>query len=219
MNDTTLLGPWIRRFLIEHVIGERNLSRQTQLSYRDMLRLLLPFIAEQCQQSLDRLTVEQISATRVQAFLRHLEDERRCTISTRNQRLAAIRALAGFVAEHSPEHIDWCAQIRLIPFKKTSQPAITYLDKPEMDALLAAPDDHTAQGRREQALLLFLYNSGARVSEAVQLKIGDIDWHAQCVRIVGKGNKQRRCPLWASSIRRLPAPSAFGSSIRNTPWR
>ena len=87
----------------------------------------------------------------------------------------------------------------LIPFKKTSQPEITYLDKAEIDALLAAPEDHTEQGRREQALLLFLYNSGARVSEAVQLKIGDIDWHAQCVRIVGKGDKQRRCPLWVST--------------------
>jgi site-specific recombinase XerD len=132
-----------------------------------------------------------------------MEQQRNCTISTRNQRLGGIHALARFIAEHSPEHIDWCAQIRLIPFKKTSRPAIAYLDKSEMDALLAAPDDHTEQGRREQSLLLFLYNSGARVSEAVQLKIGDIDWHAQCVRIIGKGNKQRRCPLWTSTLEQL----------------
>ena len=105
MNDTTLVGPWIRRFLLEHLIDERNLSPQTQLSYRDTLRLLLPFVADQCHQSLDQLTVEQISAARVLSFLRHLQEVRHCRTTTRNQRLAAIRALAGFVAEHCPEHI------------------------------------------------------------------------------------------------------------------
>ncbi|MGB5604440.1 MAG: site-specific integrase, partial [Gammaproteobacteria bacterium] len=103
MTDTTLLGPWVRRFLLEHLIGERNLSHQTQLSYRDTLCLLLPFVAGQCHQSLDQLTVEQISAARVLGFLRHVEEVRHCTTTTRNQRLAAIRALAGFVAAHSPE--------------------------------------------------------------------------------------------------------------------
>ena len=127
MNDTTLLGPWVRRFLLEHLIVERNLSRQTQLSYRDTLRLLLPFVADQCHQSLDRLILEQVSAQYVRAFLQYVEDERHCTSATRNQRLAAIRALAGFVAEHSPEHIAWCGEIRRIPFKKTVQPAVRLL--------------------------------------------------------------------------------------------
>jgi len=104
-NDTMQLGLWVRRFLLEHLIGERNLSRQTQLSYRDTLRLLLPFVAEQCHQSFDQLTVEQISAAHVLGFLRHVEEVHHCTTTTRNQRLAAIRALAGFVAAYSPEHI------------------------------------------------------------------------------------------------------------------
>lgn len=78
MNDTTLLDPWVRRFLLEHLIGERNLSRQTQLSYRDTLRLLLPFVADQCHQSLDQLTVEQVSAARVLCFLHHIG---RCVIA------------------------------------------------------------------------------------------------------------------------------------------
>lgn len=203
MNDTTLLGPWIRRFLIEHVIGERNLARQTQLSYRDMLRLLLPFIAEQCQQSLDRLTVEQISATRVHAFLRHLEDDRRCTIRTRNQRLAAIRALASFIAEHSPEHIAWCGEIRRIPFKKATRAVVPYLEKAEMDALLNAPDRNIQQGRRDYALLLFLYNSGARASEAAQLTIADVNLSQPAVRLLGKGNKIRHCPLWPLTAQTL----------------
>ena len=203
MTDSTLLGPWIRRFLLEHLVAERNLALNTQKSYRDMLMQLLPYAAEKARKSVDRLTVEDLSPQIVRLFLSHMEQQRNCMISTRNQRLGGIHALARFIAEYSPEHIDWCAQIRLIPFKKASQPAITYLDKSEMDALLAAPDDRTEQGRREHALLLFLYNSGARVSEAVQLKIGDIDWHAQCVRIVGKGDKQRRCPLWVSTLDQL----------------
>ncbi|EAZ97102.1 tyrosine-type recombinase/integrase [Marinobacter sp. ELB17] len=203
MTNSIFLGPWIRRFLLEHLVAERNLALNTQKSYRDMLMQLLPYLAGKANKAIDRLTVDDFSPQAVRLFLSHMEQQRNCTISTRNQRLGGIHALARFIAEHSPEHIGWCAQIRLIPFKKTSQPAIIYLDKPEMDALLAAPDDHTEQGRREQALLLFLYNSGARVSEAVQLKIGDIDWHAQCVRVVGKGNKQRRCPLWTSTLERL----------------
>jgi site-specific recombinase XerD len=203
MNDITLLGPWVRRFLLEHLIGERNLSRQTQLSYRDTLRLLLPFIAAQCRQSLDQLTLEQISATGVLDFLRYIEEERHCTTTTRNQRLAAIRALVGFVAAHSPEHIAWCGEIRRIPFKKATQAVVPYLEKVELDALLNAPDRNTPQGRRDYALLLFLYNSGARASEAAQLAISDIDWARPAVRLLGKGDKIRYCPLWSVTTQTL----------------
>ncbi len=203
MNDTALLGPWVRRFLLEHLIVERNLSRQTQLSYRDTLRLLLPFVAGQCHQSLDQLTVEQVSAERVRAFLQYVEEERRCTSATRNQRLAAIRTLAGFVAEHSPEHIAWCGEIRRIPFKKTVQPGVPYLEKPEIDALLRAPDRDTIQGRRDYALLLFLYNSGARASEAAGLRIADLDLAQPAVRLLGKGNKIRYCPLWPATVQTI----------------
>ena len=196
MDDTTLLGPWVRRFLLEHLIGERNLSRQTQLSYRDMLRLLLPFVADQCHQSLDQLTVEQVSAAHVLCFLHHVEEVRHCTIATRNQRLAAIRALTSFIAAHSPEHIAWCGEIRRIPLKKTTQTVVPYLEKEEMDALLNAPDRNIKQGCRDYAMLLFLYNSGARASEAAQLTVADIDMAQLSVRLLGKGNKIRYCPLW-----------------------
>jgi integrase/recombinase XerD len=208
MNDTTLLGPWVRRFLLEHLVAERNLAVNTKKSYRDMLTLLLPYAAGKAEKPIDRLRVTDLSAQTVRMFLTHVEQQRGCTVATRNQRLGGIHALARFIGEHSPEHIEWCGQIRLIPFKKASQPSITYLDRQEMDALLAAHDDHSAQGQREQGLLLFLYNSGARASEAAQVKINDIDWHAQCVRIVGKGNKQRRCPLWTDTLDQLRALAA-----------
>ncbi|MBP8286858.1 MAG: tyrosine-type recombinase/integrase [Rhodoferax sp.] len=225
MNKSAMLGPWVRRFLIEHLVAERNLAINTQKSYRDMLILLLPYLASKVDKRIDRLTVDDLSPQMVRLFLTHMEDQRHCAVSTRNQRLGGIHALARFIGEHAPEYVDWWAQIHLIPIKKTSQPQISYLNKPEMDALLAASDLLTAQGRREHALLLFMFNSGARASEAAQLRIGDVDWHTRSVSIAGKGNKQRRCPLWQSTLdelhsqtegRAAPAPvflNRFGQTM------
>ena len=203
MNDITLLGPWVRRFLLEHLVAERNLARNTQRSYRDALTLLIPFVAGQRHQTVDRLTVVDVSADLVRLFLANLEQARQCAIATRNQRLAAVHALARFVGEHSPEHIAWCGQIRSIPFKKSSKVVIPYLDKPQVDALLGAPDRQTAQGRRDHALLLFLYNSGTRAQEAAQLLISELDLAGCSVKIRGKGGKERHCPLWPSTVGEL----------------
>lgn len=203
MTGSKLIGSWVRRFLLEHVVGERNLSINTQRSYRDMLALFLPFAAKQSKKAIDRLEVVDLSPDLIRSFLTHLEQERACSLSTRNQRLGGLHALARFVGEHSPEHLDWCTQVRLIPFKKTMQAGITYLDKEEMDALLAAPDRRSEQGRRDYALRLFLYNSGARASEAANLTIRNIDWHGRTVCVTGKGRKQRVCPLWPQTIEQL----------------
>jgi len=212
MIGTTLLGPWVKRFLIEHLAGERNLAINTRTSYRDMLVLLLPYASTQLKKPVDRLAVTDLSAELIRKFLAHLEENRRCSAATRNQRLGGLHALARFIGENSPEHVEWCTQVRLIPFKKTTRAGITYLDKPEMDALLATPDHSTPQGQRDYALLLFLYNAGARASEAAELRIGDIDWHAKCVRITGKGNKQRTCPLWSTTMEQLlQVPGRRGS--------
>ena len=146
-----------------------------------------------------------VSADLVRLFLADLEQARQCAITTRNQRLAAVHALARFVGEHSPEHIAWCGQIRSIPFKKASKAVIPYLDKPQMDALLAAPDRQTAQGRRDHALLLFLYNSGTRAEEAAQLLVGELALAGGSVKIRGKGGKERHCPLWPSTVAALTA--------------
>jgi site-specific recombinase XerD len=205
MPDHALLGPWVRRFLMEHVVGERNLSRNTQSSYRDTLALLIPFAADRAGKPVDQLCVVQVSAPLVRQFLQHLEDSRRCTIATRNQRLAGIHAWAHFVGRNSPEHVDWCGEIRAILFKKSTKPLIPYLEKQEMDALLESPDRSTPQGRRDHALLLFLYNSGARADEAAQLTVAGLDLSAgtPAVTIHGKGNKLRRCPLWSRTVTEL----------------
>src|SRR5438094_1268041 len=148
MSDR-LLGPWIRRFLLEHLVGERNLSQNTQRSYRDALALLMPFVSKKLRKPVDQLTVTDLSGDAVRSFLADLEVTRGCGITTRNQRLAAIHALALFVGLHSPEHIGWSGQLRAIPFKKAGKKPVPYLEKPEMDALLKAPDPSTPLGRRD----------------------------------------------------------------------
>ena len=197
MSDKELLSPWIRRFLTEHLITERNLSRHTQAAYRDALALLLPWVASSLHKPVDQLQVSDVSADAVRTFLLHLEQQSHCSVQTRNARLAALRSLARFIGERSPEHLAWCSEVRSVPFKKTTQNTLAYLDKPEMDALLAAPDPRTPQGFRDHALLLFLYNTGARADEAAHLSIGDLDLgRSPFVKILGKGNKTRLCPLW-----------------------
>jgi integrase/recombinase XerD len=204
MDNPTLLGPWVRRFLLDHIVGARNLARNTQRSYRDTLALLLPCVATHQHTAVDRLTVEQVSPDVVRRFLQDLEATRHCTIATRNQRLAAIHALARFIGAHSPEHVAWCGAIRGIPFKKAPQPVIAYLEKDEMEALLAAPDRMTAQGQRDYAVLLFLYNTGARASETTTVTIADLALtHTPSVKLWGKGNKFRYCPLWRTTMHTL----------------
>ena len=186
MRDHTLVGPWVRRFLLEYLVAERNLARNTQVSYRDTLTLLLPFVSLQAAVPIERLTVHDVSAHRVRAFLDHIEQERGCGVATRNQRLGAIHSLARFIAMRSPEHLDWCSQVRSIPFKKAAKTAVGYLDKPEVAALLRVADRRTSLGARDHALLLFLYNSGARAAEAASLRVSNLQLGTSpSVRILG----------------------------------
>jgi integrase/recombinase XerD len=209
MKDKSFLGPWIRRFLLEHLVAERNLSRNTQASYRDTLTLLLPFVSKRESCAIDRMTVEALTPEVVRKFLDYLERDRQCCGVTRNQRLATIHSLARFIGTRSPVHLAWCSEIRAVPFKKTAKTAIGYLEKAEMDALLNQPDRRANLGARDHALLLFLYNSGARADEAAKLTVGNLQLGASpSVRLHGKGNKFRICPLWpttATSLIRLVA--------------
>jgi site-specific recombinase XerD len=200
MTSKNLVAPWVRRFLLEHIVADLNLSRNTQASYRDAMTLLLPFAAKQLGHQIDQLEIERVAPDVVRRFLAHLEDERHCSVSTRNQRLAAIHAFARFIGTRSPEHLAWCAELTAIPFKKAAKGTLPYLEKPEMNALLAAPDRRTSQGARDHALLLFLYNVGARADEAARLTVADLDLGTSpAAKLLGKGNKTRLCPLWPST--------------------
>jgi site-specific recombinase XerD len=205
MNDKRALAPWIKRFLLEYLPTDRNFARNTQHSYRDALRLFVIFSSAVLRTKPDELLVEDLSADLVRKFMRHIEEGRKCSVATRNQRLAALRTLAAFIGERSPEHLSWCAQIRSIPFKKSGHRPVGYLEKDEIDALLAVPDRTSRLGSRDYAMLLLLYNTGARADEAAQLTVGDLRLHGpreksqSFVQLRGKGNKIRFCPLWAST--------------------
>ncbi len=221
MNDPRTLGPWLRRFLAEHIVTERNLARNTQKSYRDTFALLLPFVGAKTRKPVDRLAVQDLTARRVRQFLDHLEDDRGCSAQTRNQRLSVIRAFARFVASRDPGHLDWSGNIRAIASKKATPQPIGWLSKTEMKKLLKVPDRRTPRGRIEHALLLFLYNTGARVSEATELVAGDLqigrrDGGHALVNIHGKGGKHRQCPLWPRTeavLAELVQGRAAGDSI------
>ena len=174
MPDRAILGPWLRRFLTEHIVTERNLARNTRKSYRDTFSLLLPFVSRKARKPVDRLAVSDVTSGCVLQFLAHLEMDRGCSARTRNQRLAAIRAFARFVGSRDPIHVEWCGHIRAIASKRSMPPPVGWLTRTEMEAMLATPDRRTRRGRSEYALLLFLYNTGARVSEATQLRVCDL---------------------------------------------
>ncbi len=201
MTDQPLLGPYVRRFLLEDVIADRNLSRNTQRSYRDAFRLLFRFLKQQYATEPTQVSVEQVTADVVRAFLADLEHTRGNSVATRNQRLTALHSLFRFVARQTPELVAHATQIEAIPVRRTAPPILPYLEKPEIDALLAVPDRQRSQGQRDYALLLFLYNTGARADEAAQTTCGALQLdEPPAVELLGKGRKSRRCPLWSHTV-------------------
>jgi site-specific recombinase XerD len=175
-----------------------------QKSYRDAIRLLFDYISEYHATKPTQVTVEQVNSGLVRSFLTHLEEKRGNTISTRNQRLAALQSLFRFTGGHVPELVEHAAQIKAIPMRRTPQPTTAYLEKDEMDCLLDVPDRKRPQGRRDYALLLFLYNTGARATEAAQVTPSDLSLDTvPSVRFFGKGRKVRLCPLWPHTVQVL----------------
>lgn len=216
MADLHPFGSYVRRFLLEDVVADRNLSLNTQKSYRDAIRLLLLFIAERYGIEPTRVTVEQVTADLLRDFLLHLEQKRRSSVATRNQRLAAIHSLFRFIARRTPELVELATQVQSVPLRRTAPPSMPYLEKAEIDALLAAPDRRGPQGQRDYALLLFLYNTGARASEAAGTIVGALDLGASpSVRILGKGGKTRFSPLWPHTAQVLRA--LLGSRVDGPP--
>jgi site-specific recombinase XerD len=204
------LGPFVRRFLLEELL-ERNLSRNTRKSYRDTFRLLFRFLSEHYRTDPTRVTVQQVSADVVRHFLRWLQQERHNSVATQNQRLVALHSLFLFIARRVPELIEHATQVQRVPLRRVAPPTMSYLEKPEIDALLAVPDRLRPQGQRDHALLLLLYNTGARATEVAQLTLGalHLDPPLPFSRFVGKRRKIRLCPLWPHTVevlRKLLAP-------------
>jgi integrase/recombinase XerD len=201
----------LQRFFAEHLTTQRNLSPHTIAAYRDCFRLLLRFLSTHLRVTIDRLTLESLTPDTILAFLDHLEGSRKNVPRTRNSRLAAIRAFTRYVIGLAePGAFVTGHRLLAIPVKRSSRPLLDYLSRAEIEALLAAPDLSTWIGRRDHLLFLLLYNTGARISEALALRSEDIQ--NRVVRLHGKGRKERAVPIWtrtATEIRRWCRENQF----------
>ncbi len=197
----------LRRFFVEHLPGVRGASVHTVRSYRDALALLLRFLATRTARPVVELDLSDLDPDAIIAFLDHLEKERRNGAATRNARLAAVHAFARYVATQYPEWLVTCQRLLAVPFKRAPTRVVDYLEAGELRAMLEATNPCSTIGRRDHALLLALFNTGARVQELLDLRPSDcqLDRPYQ-VRLRGKGRKERYCPLWphtAQVLRRL----------------
>lgn len=187
----------LRDFFADHLPRLRGMSPHTIHSYRDSLSLLLRYLAIRRARPVADLDIEDIQPRLVMDFLQHLESKRRNTPATRNVRLAALHSFFRHVAMREPEQLEGCQRILAIPFKRTRSRAVEYLEYEEMQAVLEAIDRTTANGRRDYALLVAMFNTGARVQEILDLRVRDLQLIRPFqVRLVGKGKKERLCPLW-----------------------
>lgn len=201
---THSIANFIRSFFSHYLPIQKGLAPNTILAYRDAIKLLLCYAADTLHKNVEELSVENINESLVLNFLDHIENTRGCSARTRNARLAAIRAFFSFIARQEPPLLIHCQMIRTIPIKRTQHKTVDYLEENEMQALLDSTDPYSRTGVRDKALLLLLYNTGARVSEIVGLKITDLRLKGSAqIKLLGKGSKYRSCSLWDETIEAL----------------
>lgn len=221
----TALAPHLAAFLREYLPRDRNCSRHTCDSYAYAFQLLLCFAAERCSTSPSSLTLEQLDAPLVLAFLEHIEMVRSNSPTTRNARLAAIKSFAHFIEYRVPSAVEQVGRILAIPSKKADEPLVDYLDHQELQALLDAPDPTTRAGIRDRAMLHVSFAAGLRVSELIGLRSDDLQTNPNAsIHIRGKGRRERVLPLWKETARALrawcairgeaPAPELFLNARR-----
>ena len=190
------LGSLLESFFRRRLIAERRASPATIATYRDALKLLLTFASRRCGQPPSRLTVSNLDRDTILGFLDHLEKDRGNSVRTRNARLAAIRSFFQHVAYADPAAMGLAQRVLAIHGKRTVKPIVNHLSPAELNALLDAPDRRTVRGRRDYAVLLFLGETGARVSEATGVNATDLRCERPCqVLLHGKGSKDRVVPL------------------------
>jgi site-specific recombinase XerD len=196
----------LHTFFHEWLGQQRNLSGHTVTSYRDTWRLFLRFSSERHHRPIVRLSLSDLNAVVILEFLQYLEEKRKVSIGTRNCRLAALRAFFAFVAHREPSAVAQCAEIARIPSKRNSRPAMCYLEADEVAEILRQPDRSKMEGQRDHTLLAFLYNTGARIQEALNICPMDLRFESPAqVRLFGKGRKERICPLWPETVALIKA--------------
>ena len=202
----TLLARAVRDFFGDYLPHLRGLSPHTLASYRDSLVLLLRFVTTQQKRPVSILDFEDVNVSQILSFLAYLERERRNGATTRNVRLSAIHAFFRYVAAQHPERLEPCQCILGIPFKRARPRTIEYLEYEEIQQVLSAVDQSSPDGRRDYALLATLFNTGARVQEILDVRVCHLQLTKPFqVRLLGKGRKERFCPLWPQTARVLGA--------------
>jgi integrase/recombinase XerD len=193
----------VQCFFAHYLVSQRNLSAHTRNGYRDTFRLLLSFLSKHVRRPIDQLTLDSLSPATVLAFLDYLEASRGNTARTRNVRLAAIRTFVRFVLGQAVgvDFIGIGHRILAIPQKKSPKPLLGFMTRKEIEAVLAATDPETHSGQRDRLLFTLLYNTGARIAEALQLRPQDLLDRA--VHLRGKGRKDRTVPVWPRTDRLL----------------
>jgi integrase/recombinase XerD len=197
VTGTRPLGPLMHSFFLDHLITVKGLRPASVRSYRDTIRLLLCYISEQNKTKITKLSVEDLSFERVLSFLRYLDEQRHNQVRTRNQRLAVLHTLFDYIATREPHMLDVCQQVAAIPMKRSAPPETRFLERDEVQALLRGLPRTGRLALRDRTLLLFLYNTGARVQEVADLRVAHLQLGTNgLVRLHGKGDKWRTCPLW-----------------------
>ena len=205
-HDSRGFPTMLQRFFGDYLINQRDLSGGTVRAYRDTFRLLLRFLEEHLGRAPSRVTLADLNAESMLAFLNHLEKQRGCTARTRNARLAALRTFLHYASLHNPEELPAIQRTLAIPMKRFEHHMVGFLSQEEIRAIQGATDCSTWSGRRDRVLLATMYNTGARVSEIAGLRICDVELSPSAsLNILGKGRKQRRVPLWNSTGKLLRA--------------
>lgn len=187
---------YLTQFLTVYLPGHLGSKKNTLLSYRDSFSLLLKYCRDVENYAPEKLMITQIDRELVLRFLKWLEEERHCKITTRNQRLAAIHSFFSFLMVEAPQYMEQCQKILSIPMKKADKPPLMYLPLDAVKGLLEQPDRNTSHGRRDAVLLSLLYDTGARVQELVDLKVCDINLNdTVTIVLTGKGGKSRIVPV------------------------
>jgi len=217
MNKYEEFAMIVTKYLTEYLSGQKNLSRNTILSYRNTFSLLLVFMNHMKLIPPEKMEFNKLSAQCIQEFLVWLENERNCSMSTRNQRLAAIHSFIKYVMFVRPDLLHECHQILGINYKKVPQGIIHYLSEKQTKQLLAMPDISKAVGLRNAAMLSLLYDSAARVQEFIDLSKGDIciSSDSATLTLTGKGRKTRQVPIMNNTAVLIDKYIKSDSRLRN----
>ena len=201
MNTSLGLAALLERFFTQRLMQQRQASPHTVSSYRDTFRQFLKFTEQRLHKAPSQLNFQEIDAPLIMAFLDHLEMHQGVSIRSRNLRLTALHSFFRFAAFEAPAHSAQIQRVLAIPSKRFTRTLVQFLTRPEVDALLAAPDQRTWSGRRDHAFILLAVQTGLRLSEMSGLQRQDMILGTGAhVRVIGKGRKERCTPLARSTL-------------------